>query len=108
MKVLKFGGTSVGSAASIENVKQIVESQARAGDALVVVVSAFGGVTDMLIKAAHQASAGEDYLSTYNSIVARHRDMIETAVPHNRQADAVDLATPLLDELGNIYMGGCL
>lgn len=105
MKVLKFGGTSVGSAASIENVKQIVESQARAGDALVVVVSAFGGVTDMLIKAAHQASAGEDYLSTYNSIVARHRDMIETAVPHNRQADAVDLATPLLDELGNIYMG---
>ena len=46
MKVLKFGGTSVGSADSILNVKKIVESQA---EPVIVVVSALGGITDKLI-----------------------------------------------------------
>ena len=52
MKVLKFGGTSVGSADSILNVKKIVESQS---EPVIVVVSALGGITDKLIKTSLQA-----------------------------------------------------
>ena len=46
MKVLKFGGTSVGSVESILNLKKIVESQK---EPVIVVVSALGGITDKLI-----------------------------------------------------------
>ena len=47
MKVMKFGGTSVGSVNSILSVKRIVES-ASAGEPVIVVVSALGGITDKL------------------------------------------------------------
>lgn len=52
MKVLKFGGTSVGSIESLKNVKNIVESQ---DDQVIVVVSALGGVTDLLLYMTHKA-----------------------------------------------------
>ncbi|MDE6177208.1 MAG: hypothetical protein K2F71_06675, partial [Paramuribaculum sp.] len=57
MKVLKFGGTSVGTVESLRNVKQIVESTSRPA---IVVVSALGGVTDMLIATGRQAAAGNE------------------------------------------------
>ena len=56
MKVLKFGGTSVGTAESISLVKQIVEAET---EPVIVVVSALGGITDRLILMAHQAAAGD-------------------------------------------------
>ena len=56
MKVLKFGGSSVGSTSSIKNVKQIVQSQR---GQVIVVVSALGGVTDQLIRTAQMASVGD-------------------------------------------------
>lgn len=55
MKVLKFGGTSVGSAENIRKVKSIVESQK--GN-VIVVVSALGGITDKILTAARNASKG--------------------------------------------------
>lgn len=45
MKVLKFGGTSVGSVKSILSLKRIVENEAKK-QSVVVVVSALGGITD--------------------------------------------------------------
>lgn len=56
MKVLKFGGTSVGTVQSISNVKKIVESS---DEQCIVVVSALGGITDLLIKTAKLASLGD-------------------------------------------------
>ena len=56
MKVLKFGGTSVGTVESLRNVKKIVES---IDEQVVVVVSALGGITDKLINTALQASTGD-------------------------------------------------
>ena len=53
MKVLKFGGTSVGSAENIRKVKEIVKSQT---DDVIVVVSALGGITDKILAAARNAS----------------------------------------------------
>lgn len=103
---MKFGGTSVGTAAALSNVRMIVESQAAAGETLVVVVSALGGVTDMLIRTARQAAEGGDgYLAAYNEIVERHRALISEIVPADRQAAALSMAMSLLDELGNIYLG---
>ena len=56
MKVMKFGGTSVGSVNSILSVKKIVES---AGEPVIVVVSALGGITDQLISTSRMAAMGD-------------------------------------------------
>ena len=59
MKVLKFGGTSVGSAENIRKVKEIVKSQ---DDDAIVVVSALGGITDKILNAAKMAILGTDFV----------------------------------------------
>ena len=56
MKVLKFGGTSVGSAESLKIVKNIIINQT---EQVIVVVSAFGGITDLLISTAEMAAKGD-------------------------------------------------
>ncbi|MGD8398064.1 MAG: aspartate kinase, partial [Anaerolineae bacterium] len=76
---MKFGGTSVGSADAIERAADIVRSQARAWDRVVVVVSAMSGVTDALIRGARSAASGDD--GTYRAIVsdlrARHYGVVD-------------------------------
>lgn len=102
MKVLKFGGTSVGSAKSILNLKEIVESQDLP---VVVVVSALGGVTDLLIKTARTASEGnEDYQELFQSIVRRHHDMIGEVITEGRE-ELLAETDSLLSELSSIYQG---
>ena len=59
MKVLKFGGTSVGSVKSILSLKQIVENEAKK-QPVVIVVSALGGITDKLIATSKLAVAGDE------------------------------------------------
>jgi len=67
MKVLKFGGTSVGTVESLRNVKSIVEGQE---EPVIVVVSALGGITDQLINTARLAAQGDiSYLDNYARIV---------------------------------------
>ncbi|MDE6265926.1 MAG: bifunctional aspartate kinase/homoserine dehydrogenase I [Muribaculaceae bacterium] len=103
MKVLKFGGTSVGTAESLQQVKNIVCSQSQP---VVVVVSALGGVTDRLITTARMAADGNSgYEDLYNDIAGRHLKMISDLFS-NGEADEVRLTvTPMLDELGNIFRG---
>lgn len=106
MKVLKFGGTSVGSVQSISNVKKIVESS---DEQCIVVVSALGGITDLLIKTAKLASLGDvGYLSNYSQIIERHNSVIAGIVAPERQLDVRSTTDPLLEELGNIYRGVAL
>ena len=57
MKVLKFGGTSVGSVESILSLKNIVEHQSQP---VIVVVSALGGITDKLIATSKLAVKGDE------------------------------------------------
>ena len=74
MHVLKFGGTSVGSIASIKNVKQIVEERS---EPVIVVVSALGGITDRLIATANKAAVGDEtYREEFEFIVQRHIDVV--------------------------------
>ncbi len=104
MKVLKFGGTSVGSVTSILNVKQIVES---VQEPIVVVVSALGGITDLLLSTARMAADGDQaYLEQYTEIVHRHRAMIEEVIPEGAEKVALlARVNELLAELENIYQG---
>ncbi|MDE6458769.1 MAG: aspartate kinase, partial [Muribaculum sp.] len=103
MKVLKFGGTSVGTVESLRNVKAIIESQT---EPVIVVVSALGGITDQLINTARLASQGDiAYLESYARIVDRHHKVIDGIVPEQSRLDVQSIVNPLLEELGNIYRG---
>lgn len=104
MKVLKFGGTSVGSAESILNVKKIVESQK---EPVIVVVSALGGITDKLIKTSQMAVEGDaQYQESFKEIVARHEDMINTIIPAGKvRDDLMSVVMGSLEELKSIYQG---
>lgn len=103
MKVLKFGGTSVGTVESLRNVKMIVE---QCSEPVIVVVSALGGITDQLINTAHLAAKGDiSYLESYAKIVERHNNVIDGIVPETRRLDVRSIVGPLLEELGNIYRG---
>lgn len=103
MKVLKFGGTSVGTVESLKSVKNIVESS---DEQVIVVVSALGGITDQLINTAKLAARGDyAHLDSYAKIVERHNDVIENMVPTEKLEELKSIVDPLLEELGNIYKG---
>lgn len=104
MKVLKFGGTSVGSVESILSVKKIVEAEK---EPVVVVVSALGGFTDKLIKTSKLALAGDlSYQSEFDEIAGRHHQMIEAVIPSGEKKERLlETIDALLDELKSIYQG---
>ncbi|MCM1372897.1 MAG: bifunctional aspartate kinase/homoserine dehydrogenase I [Bacteroides sp.] len=104
MKVLKFGGTSVGSVDSILSVKRIVTSQT---EPVVVVVSALGGITDRLIETSRLAMEGDmRYQEVFQFIVRRHEDVICGVMPSGPVRDALSIEVHgLLEELRSIYYG---
>ena len=104
MKVLKFGGTSVGSVESILSLKNIVEHQSQD---VIVVVSALGGITDKLIATSKLAVKGDEaYRGEFEAMVERHHTMIATIITDEEKRTKL-LATvdSLLDQLRSIYYG---
>ena len=103
-KVLKFGGTSVGSVESILSVKRIVEAQTAH---VIVVVSALGGITDKLIRTSQLAVEGDvSYLKAYQEMVERHEQMIEAVIPEgSKREELLTTVHGLLEELRSIYQG---
>lgn len=103
MKVLKFGGTSVGTPDSLHNVKKIVE--AIDGPAIVV-VSALGGLTDKLIATARMAASGNPgYSAEMESISQRHSNIIAETVDEGKRRDVIEKVSALLEDLSRIYDG---
>ena len=104
MKVLKFGGTSVGSVNSMLNVKKIVEA---VDDKVIVVVSALGGITDKLIKTSTMAANGDSgYEKAMKEIVNRHIEMVYTVIPAGQKRELLlDCVNELLSELKDIFQG---
>lgn len=103
MKVLKFGGTSVGTVESLRNVKAIVE---QCSEPVIVVVSALGGLTDKLIATAKCSIDGTDaYMPDYLAMIDRHHNIINHLVAPERQPDLRKRVDLILEELGNIYKG---
>ena len=106
MKVLKFGGTSVGSVSSILSLQKIVEKEAK-HQPVIVVVSALGGITDQLIATSRLAFQGnENWRTEFNSMVARHHKMIDTIItnPENRE-HLFSKVDSLFEQLQSIYYG---
>ena len=104
MKVLKFGGTSVGSVESILNLKKIVEA---CDEPVVVVVSALGGITDKLINTSKLAVAGDSsYLTAYEEMVERHHQMIDSIIADKKKKEELlAIVDELLGQLKSIYQG---
>ena len=106
MKVLKFGGTSVGSVKSILSLKRIVENEARR-QPIVVVVSALGGITDQLIATSRLAVSGKDeWRTSFEQMVDRHHKMIDTIItdPNDRET-LFNTVDALFEQLHSIYFG---
>lgn len=103
MKVLKFGGTSVGSIESLLNVKDIVES---INEPAVVVVSALGGLTDKLIATAKLAASGDmAYREEMEAISLRHFNIISNVVEESKRPDTISKVSRLLGDLKKIFDG---
>lgn len=103
MKVLKFGGTSVGSKDSLLQVKDIIESQA---EPVAIVVSALGGVTDQLIAMGKMAERGDtSYITEFQSIKERHH-VIASIIRDPGRREVLEKDTDLLlDQLGDLLRG---
>ncbi|MCI7787390.1 MAG: bifunctional aspartate kinase/homoserine dehydrogenase I [Prevotellaceae bacterium] len=106
MKVLKFGGTSVGSVKSILSLKNIVENEAKS-QPIIVVVSALGGITDKLLATSQLALKGdESWKDEFQAMVERHHKMIDTIITNPRQReDLFNKVDALLEQLRSIYFG---
>ena len=106
MKVLKFGGTSVGSVKSILSLKRIVEAEART-QPVVVVVSALDGITDELIATSKIALKGDErWKDEFDAMVTRHHQMIDTIITDNKKrVDLFNKVDALFEQLRSIYYG---
>lgn len=106
MKVLKFGGTSVGSVKSILCLKRIVEKEAKR-QPVVVVVSALGGITDKLLQTSQLALRGDDsYKAEFEAMVKRHHQMIDTIITEPKlREDLFNTVDVMFEQLKSIYYG---
>ena len=106
MKVLKFGGTSVGSVESIHSLKRFVEKEAR-HQPVIVVVSALGGITDKLISTSQLAVEGdENWKKEYEQMVERHHKIIDTIITNTKDRELLfNKVDTLFTELHSIYYG---
>jgi aspartate kinase len=101
--VMKFGGTSVGSAEAIDQATDVVLGYSGKWDRVVVVVSAMSGVTDALIESAKTAVAEEEevFRGIITELRAKHHDTIERLLPQDGERDhLLSTVDDLLDELG--------
>ncbi|WP_405571561.1 bifunctional aspartate kinase/homoserine dehydrogenase I [Winogradskyella sp. Asnod2-B02-A] len=113
MKVLKFGGTSVGTAENINKVISILDQQSKS-NSIAVVVSAVGGITDKLLEAANLACNKDlEYLQKYDIIWSIHNSVIdglflnpeEDKLLQKQQEDLQDLITDKLNDLKSLLNG---
>ena len=104
--VMKFGGTSVGNPERMQNVAEIVAGHAKQAE-VIVVVSAMGGVTDMLIRAANEASKGdrEHWKNVRQELARRHREVADQLLPATEQATVLPRLAEMMGNFENLCSG---
>ncbi len=106
MKILKFGGTSVGTAESIRKVADIISKYEHNGIRTAVVVSAQSGITNLLMLAGDQAAAGDEtYAETLAQIENRHFEVIKALISVKGQSSLFGHVKLLLNELEDVLHG---
>ena len=105
MKVLKFGGSSVATSENINKVINIVKESSKNNN-IAVVVSALGGVTDLLLEAGNLACSGnKDYLKTFETIEEKHVQVVRALIPINNQGSVLGQIKKMLNKLENTLEG---
>src|SRR5687767_14535140 len=105
MKILKFGGSSVGSAEAIEKVVGIIRLRSEA-DTCAVVLSAMQGTTDSLIEAGRSAERGDDgYIELLSDIAEDHKKSIASLFGSDANLPVVDFVESTIKELENLCEG---
>ena len=105
MQVLKFGGSSVASAENINKVVDILLTRSNK-ERTIVVVSAFGGITDQLLAAAQSAAGNnESYKTILQEIEQRHLDTVKELLPVTQQSSALSLTKKLCNETEDLCNG---
>lgn len=106
MKVLKFGGTSVGSAENIYKVIDILKQQNNAGEDLVVVLSAMGGMTNKLEEIGRLAAAGnEHYLQIFKEFENFHFETIRILIDAKHQSSVFAVVKKYINDLEDVVHG---
>jgi aspartokinase/homoserine dehydrogenase 1 len=105
MKVLKFGGTSVGSVQSIQTLLEILKEEVKAGDKPVVVLSAMGGVTNLLLAMAGAAAAGGEFNKDLAELERRHFDAVKALLTAQYQNPALTRLKIYFNELEELLQG---
>ena len=102
MKVLKFGGTSVANSASITRVMSIVQQE----EQCTIVVSALGGVTDLLLQAMEQAAQNDDnYTTVFPRLEERHLEVIKGFIPAKSQSGLISFVKVEINRLETLLEG---
>ena len=103
MKILKFGGTSVANSKNLDLVSDIVASEKETS---VIVVSALGGITDLLILALNKAAKGENnFTQILEEIEQRHLEPIRSSIPSTKQSGIISFLKSELNRLETILEG---
>jgi len=105
MKVLKFGGTSVGSEKSISAIIEILKQETADNGSPVVVLSAMGGVTNLLSAMASKAASGESFTEYLTELQNRHFDVIKALLDVPRQNPVFTKLKLYFNELEDILQG---
>lgn len=105
MKVLKFGGTSVGSAESIKGLMEILIERYTAGERPVVVLSAMGGVTNLLTTLAEDAAEGKPFAAGLEALEAKHFAVIKKLISVKLQNPVLTRLKIYLNELEELLQG---
>jgi len=106
MKILKFGGTSVGTPRNIEKVIEIINPAKKSRPEMAVVVSAFSGVTDALIQVSELAAVGqENYQETLHELELRHLTAVKTLIEIRLQSTVLAQVKSMMNELEDILHG---
>jgi aspartokinase/homoserine dehydrogenase 1 len=105
MKVLKFGGTSVANAENIAKVIAVLKANTT-NEQLIVIVSALGGTTDLLLEAGVLAQNGNSsYSKSFETIENRHLETVRELIPVNKQSGVLGGLKKILNELETTLEG---
>ncbi len=105
MKILKFGGTSVGSVESIQAVLKIVKTSYDAGEKPLVVLSAMSGITNLLTKMAEDAAEGKSFSADLKTVEDRHFDVVKKLIAIKFQNPVLTKLKLLVNELEDLLQG---
>lgn len=105
MKILKFGGTSVGSVQSIQTLLNILKKEVANGERPVVVLSAMSGVTNLLLSMAEGAANGVDYSVSLKELETRHFDVVKSLLTVQNQNPAFTRLKIFFNQLEDLLQG---